>query len=219
MEPNMQDEQAPATEDTAPVAESAEAPVAEETEATQDEVTASDATSQDTNDSDEIEDDSDVDWDSLVNQKSQPQNVQPNDEGFIDPVAYKEQIKAEVREDLQFQERERRAWQKLEERYPELKTDKEARQLVLAKRLFDVQNGGSGSLLSAGKSVMGRETRAKQAGKADAQVSIKQQQSAGVSRATAPRDTSQDDVRDLLRSGDSSAIQDVVKSMLESGKI
>lgn len=215
----MQDEQAPATEDTAPVAESAEAPVAEETEATQDEVTASDATSQDTNDSDEIEDDSDVDWDSLVNQKSQPQNVQPNDEGFIDPVAYKEQIKAEVREDLQFQERERRAWQKLEERYPELKTDKEARQLVLAKRLFDVQNGGSGSLLSAGKSVMGRETRAKQAGKADAQVSIKQQQSAGVSRATAPRDTSQDDVRDLLRSGDSSAIQDVVKSMLESGKI
>ncbi len=215
----MVDESAAVTEETTPVSEGAEAPVAEETEATPTDVTASDATSQSTNDSDEVDDsDDDVDWDSLVN-KPQTQNVQPNDEGYIDPIAYKEQIKAEVRDDMKFQAREQRAWQKLEERYPELKTDKEARQLVLAKRMFDVQNGGNGSLLSAGKSVMGRVTAAKQAGKADAQVSIKTQQSAGVSRATAPRDTSQSDIRDRLRSGDSNAIQDVVKNMLEKGSI
>lgn len=212
----MTDAQEPV--ESAPVEETT-APVTEDNQQPQSEVTASDATLQNTNDSDEIEDDDDVDWDSSFSQQQQPQNVQPNDEGYIDPVAYKEQIKAEVREEMKFQERERRAWQKLEERYPELKTDREARQLVLAKRLFDVQNGGNGSLLSAGKAVMGRDTRAKQAGKADAQVSIKQQQSAGVSRATAPRDTSQSDIRDRLRSGDSGAIQDAVKSLLDQGKI
>lgn len=214
----MQDETA-AVEPTD--VEETTAPVVEDNETTQDEVTASDATSQSTNDSDEIvdDDDDDVDWDSLTNANQPPQNVQPNADGYIDPVAYKEQIKAEVREDMKFQERERRAWLKLEERYPELKTDREARQLVLAKRLYDVQNGGNGSLLSAGKSVMGRDTRAKQAGKADAQVSIKQQQAAGVTRATAPRDTSSNDIRDRLRSGDSGAIQDVVKNMLEKGTI
>lgn len=212
----MTDAQEPV--ESAPVEETT-APVTEDNQQPQSEVTASDATLQNTNDSDEIEDDDDVDWDSSFSQQRQPQNVQPNDEGYIDPVAYKEQIKAEVREEMKFQERERRAWQKLEERYPELKTDREARQLVLAKRLFDVQNGGNGSLLSAGKAVMGRDTRAKQAGKADAQVSIKQQQSAGVSRATAPRDTSQSDIRDRLRSGDSGAIQDAVKSLLDQGKI
>ena len=214
MEPNMQDVQP--TNDQPQ--DDVQAPVAEETQTPQDEVTASDATSQDTNDSDEIEDDSDTDWDSLVN-RGAPQNVQANDDGYIDPVAYKEQIKAEMREDFKFQERERRAWQKLEERYPELKTDKEARQLVLAKRLYDVQNGGNGSLAGAGKAVMGRFTTAKQAGRADAQVSIKQQQSAGVSRATAPRDTSSDDVRDRLRTGDNAVIQDVIKNMLDAGKI
>lgn len=214
MEPNMQDVQP--TNDQPQ--DDVQAPVAEETQTPQDEVTASDATSQDTNDSDEIEDDSDVDWDSVVNRNA-PQNVQPNDEGYIDPIAYKEQIKAELREENRFQERERRAWQKLEERYPELKTDKEARQLVLAKRLYDVQNGGNGSLAGAGKAVMGRFTNAKQQGRADAQVSIKQQQSAGVSRATAPRDTSQDDVRDRLRTGDNAVIQDVIKNMLDAGKI
>jgi hypothetical protein len=215
MEPNMQDEQ-PTNE---PVqTDDVAAPVTDDNQVPQDEVTASDATLT-TDDSDEIEDDDDVDWDSQVSNRQPVQNVQPNDEGYLDPYAYKEQIKAEVREDMKFQERERRAWQKLEERYPDLKNDREARQLVLAKRLYDVQNGGNGSLMTAGKSVMGRFTTAKQAGKVDAQVSIKQQQNAGVSRATAPRDTSRQDVRDQLRSGNNSVIQDVVKNMLDQGKI
>jgi hypothetical protein len=216
MEPNMQDEQP--TNDQ-PI-DDVQAPANDAEQTPQDEVTASDAALQNTNDSDEIEDDADdVNWDSVVNRQQQPQNVQPNEDGYIDPVAYKEQIKAEMREDMMFQERERRAWNKLEERYPELKTDREARQLVLAKRLFDVQNGGNGSLMGAGKAVMGRFSTAKQAGRADAQVSIRQQQSAGVSRATAPRDTSKDDVRDRLRTGDNAVIQDVIKNMLDAGKI
>jgi hypothetical protein len=216
MEPNMTDAQTPV--ESAPVEETT-APVTDDNQAPQDEVTASDATLQDTNDSDEIEDNDDDDWDSLANNRGSVQSVQPNDEGYIDPAAYKEQIKAEIREDMKFQERERRAWQKLEERYPELKTDREARQLVLAKRLFDVQSGGNGSLMTAGKSVMGRFTTAKQAGKADAQVSIRTQQGASVGRATAPRDTSSSDVRDRLRTGDNAVIQDVIKNLLDNGKI
>lgn len=170
-----------------------------------------------TNDSDDADD---SDWDSFVDPAAQQvQNVQPNEDGYIDPIQYKEQIKAEVREDMRFQERERRAWQKLEEKYPELKNDKEARQLILAKRIFDVQNGGNGSLAAAGKSVMGKITGAKQAGRADAQVSIKTQQNAGLSRATAPRDTSSSDTRSRLQSGDQGAVHDVLKEWLDQGKI
>lgn len=214
----MQNEPAPVNEPVAPATDDVQVQAPDTNQVPQDGASAPDATSQQTNDSDEIEDNDDVNWDSLVNNR-QSQNVQPNDEGYIDPVAYKEQIKAEIRDDMKFQERERRAWQKLEERYPEIKNDREARQLVLAKRLFDVQSGGDGSLLSAGKAVMGRFAAGKQAGKADAQVSIKQQQNAGVSRASAPRDTSTNDYRERLRSGDTGAIQDVVKNMLDRGAI
>lgn len=213
MEPNMQDEQAPTTDVVdAPVAEAqADAPTQEPAEQADPSVTLQ------TNDSDDADDDSD--WDSTVNPNQQAQNVQPNDDGYIDPIAYKEQIKAEVREDMRFQERERRAWQKLEEKYPELKNDKDARQLILAKRIFDVQNGGNGSLAAAGKAVMGKITGAKQAGRADAQVSIKTQQNANLSRATAPRDTSSSDTRSRLQSGDQGAVHDVLKEWLDQGKI
>lgn len=208
----MQDEQAPTTDVVdAPVAEAqADAPTQEPAEQADPSATLQ------TNDSDDADDD---DWDSTVNPNQQVQNVQPNDEGYIDPIQYKEQIKAEVREDMRFQERERRAWQKLEEKYPELKNDKEARQLVLAKRIFDVQNGGNGSLAAAGKAVMGKITGAKQAGRADAQVSIKTQQNANLSRATAPRDTSASDTRSRLQSGDQGAVHDVLKEWLDQGKI
>lgn len=209
----MQDEQAPTTDVVdAPVAEAqADAPTQEPAEQAD-----TNATLQ-TNDSDDADDDSD--WDSTVNPNYQAQNVQPNEDGYIDPIQYKEQIKAEVREDMRFQERERRAWQKLEEKYPELKNDKEARQLILAKRIFDVQNGGNGSLSAAGKAVMGKITGAKQAGRADAQVSIKTQQNANLSRATAPRDTSSSDTRSRLQSGDQGAVHSVLKEWLDQGKI
>ena len=212
MEPNMQNEPADTTNVVdAPVAESQDqAPTQEPAEQADPSVTSQ------TNDSDDADDDSD--WDSIVSQP-QVQNVQPNEDGYIDPIQYKEQIKAEVREDMRFQERERRAWQKLEEKYPELKNDKEARQLILAKRIFDVQNGGNGSLAVAGRSVMGKITGAKQAGRADAQVSIKTQQNANLSRTTAPRDTSSNDTRSRLQSGDQGAVHDVLKEWLDQGKI
>lgn len=212
MEPNMQDEQAPVTD-------VADAPVAD----SQDNAPQQDSADQadpnatlQTNDSDDADDDDD--WDSTY-PSQQVQNVQPNADGYIDPTAYKEQIKAEVREDMRFQERERRAWQKLEEKYPELKGDKEARQIILAKRIFDVQNGGSGSLSVAGRQVMSKISGAKQAGRADAQVSIKTQQNANLSRATAPRDTSSSDTRSRLQNGDQGAVHNVLKEWLDQGKI
>lgn len=211
----MQDVQAEPTQDVveAPAAESVDqAPQNEPTQVD------SNATLQ-TNDSDEDDDAADdPTWDSYVNRGS-VQNVQPNDEGYIDPNAYKEQIKAEIREDMRFQERERRAWSKLEEKYPELKGDKEARQLILAKRIYDVQTGGNGSLATAGRTVMGKITGAKQAGRNDAQVSIKTQQNANLSRATAPRDTSASDTRSRLQSGDQGAVHNVLKEWLDQGKI
>lgn len=208
----MQDEQAPVTD-------VADAPVAD----SQDNAPQQDSADQadpnatlQTNDSDDADDDDD--WDSTY-PSQQVQNVQPNADGYIDPTAYKEQIKAEVREDMRFQERERRAWQKLEEKYPELKGDKEARQIILAKRIFDVQNGGSGSLSVAGRQVMSKISGAKQAGRADAQVSIKTQQNANLSRATAPRDTSSSDTRSRLQNGDQGAVHNVLKEWLDQGKI
>lgn len=207
----MQDEQAPTTDVVAPVADSQDQAPQQDSADRAD----SNATLQ-TNDSDDADDDSE--WDSLA-PTQQVQNVQPNEDGYIDPIQYKEQIKAEMREDLKFQERERRAWAKLEEKYPELKNDKDARKIILATRIFDVQNGGTGSLAVAGRQVMSKITGAKQAGRADAQVSIKTQQNANLSRATAPRDTSSSDTRSRLQRGDQGAVHDTLKEWLDQGKI
>jgi len=203
MEQNMQDAQAQA---------------AEPQDSVQQQDSADQAVSNETSQTNVSYDADDSDWDSVVSQP-RVQDVQPNDDGYIDPIQYKEQIKAEVREDIQFQERERRAWQKLEEKYPELRKDKEARQLILATRIFDVQNGGNGSLAVAGRRVMGKITGAKQEGRVDAQISIETQQSANLSRATAPRETSSSNTRSRLQSGDQNAIHDVLKGWLDEGKI
>lgn len=209
----MQDE---VVEQSADIVDEAPQTVVEETAEDTHEV--SDDTSATSQDQQPNDQEDDTDWDSTV-----PPIVAPNvnaDNGYIDPVAYKEVIKAEIREDIKFQERERRAWSRLEEKYPEVKTDKELRHLILARREFDVTGGGNGSLMGAGKAVMDKFTQARGAGSADAQVSIKTQQNAALSRSTSPRQSSSsDDLRQRVNRGDTTAIDSLLAGWIEDGKI
>jgi len=158
-------------------------------------------------------------WDSYL-PKPAP-SVQPTvgEDGFIDPVKYKEQIKSEVREEVRFERNEAKGWEKLEEKYPQLSDDSDLREIILAKRINDVQRGGDGSLIKSGETVMKKFGQARQEGKADQQVSVRRQKSAGVSRSTAPRNTSDKDVQQRIRSGDPNAIANVLSGWIDDGKI
>ena len=158
-------------------------------------------------------------WDSYLPKNRPSPEPKVGEDGYIDPLAYKEQIKAEMREEARFEANERRAWGKLEEKYPEIVEDSDLRELILAKRLSDVQRGGQGSLIQSGEAVMKKFGQARNSGKTDAQVSVKKQKSAGVSKATAPRDTSSSDVDQRLRSGDEQAIASVLAGWIDDGKL
>lgn len=158
-------------------------------------------------------------WDSYLPKQTATQPTVGED-GFIDPVAYKEGIKQEMRQEARFERAETKAWGKLEEKYPEIGQDAELREIILAKRINDVQRGGDGSLIKSGEQIMKKFGAAKNSGKADAQVSVRKQQSAGVSRSTAPRSQSSDtDVQQRLRSGDPEAVASVLSGWIDDGKL
>lgn len=160
-------------------------------------------------------------WDSyLPKPTNRPNQPTVGEDGFIDPVAYKEGIKQEMRQEARFERSETKAWGKLEEKYPALAKDAELREIILAKRINDVQRGGDGSLIKSGEQIMKKFGTARNAGKADAQVSVRKQQSAGVSRSTAPRTQSSDtDVQQRIRSGDPEAVASVLSGWITDGKI
>ena len=90
----------------------------------------------------------------------------------------------------------------------------------LRGRPGDVQRGGDGSLIKSGEAVMKKFSGARNAGKADAQVSVSRQKRAGVSRSTAPTgNSSNNDVEQRIRSGDPNAIAGVLSGWITDGKI
>lgn len=178
------------------------------------------ATLQDNQESNQSDDDISR-WDSYLpqNRATQIEQDMINEDGYIDPAKYAEKIKKEVREEIRFESQERRAWEKLEDKYPEIKTDKDLREIILAKRINDVSMGGDGSLIKSAETVMRKFGSARQEGKAAAKTSIERQKRGGTVKATAPRDTSQSDIQQRVRSGDPNAIASILSGWIDEGKI
>jgi hypothetical protein len=181
------------------------------------------ATSQSSNADQSAQADAEVDYSALV-----PKITVEHEEGSIpdplkDPAGYADFIDNDLREKQQFRNTEIRNWQALEKEFPEVKTDPELRQNILARRLLNVQTTGQDSgLIEAGRQVLAPITAARTAGKTDAQVSIEEQQTAGVNNGSQPRDeqtASRDDLMTKFRRGDATAGQSLVEQMLKDGTI
>lgn len=160
----------------------------------------------------------------LQPQEQAPQFV-PDEDGYIDPNKFYQQVKAdavnELRREMQFQESERKAWNAIENKYPELKEDSELRDIVNAQRIADVASGGKGDLNQIAGKVLGKIQSYQTRGKAQAQVSEKVQKSASLQSTTANNvDTSKDtDLLNRMASGDSSAADQLISDWLASGKL
>lgn len=155
-----------------------------------------------------------VDWSQYVPRVSAPLPV--NEEGQVDPQQYKEQLKQEMR----FEQNEIRTWQKLEGKYPEIGKDAGLREMILANRLFDVQNGGRGTLEDSAARVFERIGMARNEGKAAQATSITVQKSAALGQPTGNQVSSlSPDVTKQIRSGDQTAIHSTLSQWIKDGKI
>lgn len=159
-----------------------------------------------------------------------PQQVEapifePDADGNIDPNKFYAQVKAdairEMREEMRFQETERRTWAKIEEKYPDVKTDPELREILHAQRIADVAQGGKGDLNKVAEKLFGKLNTYQTKGKAQAQVSEKVQKSAAVATATNNNVESggDADLIERMSRGDEVAKTTLIEQWLEQGKI
>ena len=160
----------------------------------------------------------------LQPQQEQPKFV-PDEDGFIDPNKFYQQVKAdavnELRQEMKFQEAERKAWAAIEKKYPEVKEDPELRDILNAQRIADVASGGKGDLNQVASKLLGKINSYKTIGKAQAQVSEKVQKSASLQQNTATNVASNKDNErfDRMSNGDISAADELIAEWLESGKL
>jgi hypothetical protein len=157
-------------------------------------------------------------------QNAQPKFT-PDDDGFIDPEQFYNRVlsdaEARLEQKMQFQENERKAWQSIETKYPEIQQDAELREIVNAQRIADVARGGKGNLDEVAGRVLGKIKSYQSIGKAQAQVSEKVQKSAGLQQNNLnSKDTSDDsDLMERMSRGDEAAKEQLISSWLKEGKL
>jgi hypothetical protein len=147
--------------------------------------------------------------------------VTPDDDGYIDPNAFRQSVVAEVRAEMEFSKQEDKAWKAIEGKYPEIASDPELKDLVNAQRIADVAQGGAGNLGKIADKVVGKMKSYQQQGKAQAQVSETVQKSAGLQKATANKvDSSKDsDLIERMSRGDETAQHELISEWLTQGKL
>lgn len=155
-----------------------------------------------------------IDWTQYVPET----NAQiPTDEsGQVDPQAFRQQLKQELR----FESQEVSSWKSLERDHPEIRTDAGLREMILAKRIFDVQQGRKGTLEAAAEDVFSRLSGAKNEGKAAQAASITVQKSAALQKPSGTKGTSTTpDLRARVQAGDQQAMHQMLMGWVENGKI
>jgi len=161
----------------------------------------------------------------LQQPKVQAPEFTVDNDGFIDPNQFYNKVKAdtiaEVREQIAFQEAEKRAWSTIEKAHPLLKEDSEIRDMVMAERIADVARGGRGDLSQIAKRVVGKFESYQTRGKSQAQVSEKVQKSASLQQSTANSVVSNkdNDLLDRMSRGDTSAADQLIGEWLDAGKL
>lgn len=149
------------------------------------------------------------------------QPIQPDEDGYIDPNKFYQQVMSDVEQKLAFQKSEERAWAQIEQKYPDIKSDADLRELVHAARLNDVTRGGKGDLNDAAGKVFAKLQNYQSKGKAQAQVSETVQKSATLQTQTANTNqpTKDSDLIERMSRGDSTASETLISRWLEEGKI
>lgn len=221
-------EQAPEVLEQAPVQEEpVQAQEAQETQPEQSEVNSAEEQSSEPTLEEPKQEEPQVNYDLsrfLQPQQEAPQFT-PDDDGYIDPNQFYNKVladaEARIEQKLAFQESERRAWQAIENKYPEIKEDSELRDIVNAQRLADVARGGAGDLNAIAGKVLGKIQSYQTKGKAQAQVSEKVQKSASLQQTTANNvDSNKDnELLNRMSSGDTSAADELISQWLDAGKL
>jgi len=149
------------------------------------------------------------------------QQVQADDDGYIDPNAFRQSVLQEVKQELAFEKAEAKAWGAIETKYPEIANDPELKELVNAQRIADVAQGGAGNLGKIADKVVGKLKSYQQQGKVQAQVSETVQKSAGLQTATSNKveSTKDSDLIERMSRGDGVAQEQLISEWLAQGKI
>lgn len=120
-------------------------------------------------------------------------NLPTNEDGTVDADAFQEAINnygkqvfeaasqhagQQSAQTYQLMRAEEKAWDKIQEDYPEVSQSKKLKRIIHNQRNADIMDGGRGDLRQAAKEVMEEFRGAKSQGKTEAQESIKVQQSA-----------------------------------------
>lgn len=143
-----------------------------------------------------------------------------NEDGTVDPLAFRQQLKQEIREEMRFERAEERRWTSLEKKYPQLKGDREVREILLNQRIANAVQGKETDLAKIADKLYGRIGQAKSEGRAQANTSTRIQKAASLETATANTGSDKSDkVYDRIISGDKGAANDLLSQWLADGKI
>lgn len=143
-----------------------------------------------------------------------------NEDGTVDPIAFRQQLKQEIRDEMRFERSEERNWMALEKKYPQLKGDREVREILLNQRIANAVQGKETNLAKIADKLYGRIGAAKSEGRAQANVSTRIQKAASLETATANTGSDKSDqVYDRIISGDKGAANDLLSQWLAAGKI
>jgi len=149
----------------------------------------------------------------------------PDENGYIDPKDFYNRVmqdaEARIEQKLKFQEMEKKVWQSVENRYPEIREDSELRDILNAQRIADVASGGKGDLNKIADKLLGKIQSYQQRGKAQAQVSEKVQKSAALESNTANTTATNKsgDLMERMSRGDQTARNQLISEWLAEGKI
>lgn len=151
--------------------------------------------------------------------------ITPDENGFIDPKDFYNKVltaaEARLERKMKFQESERRLWQSVENKYPEIKEDSELRDILNSQRIADVASGGKGDLNKIAEKLLGKIQSYQARGKAQAQVSEKVQKSAALeTNSNNNTDTGKSaDLMERMSRGDQQARNQLIADWLAEGKI
>lgn len=152
-------------------------------------------------------------------------DITPDENGYIDPKDFYNKVltaaEARIERKMKFQEAERKLWQSVEQRFPEIKEDSELRDILNAQRIADVASGGKGDLNKIADKLLGKIQSYQAKGKVQAQVSEKVQKSAALESNTANTISTNKsaDLIDRMSSGDQTARNQLISDWLAEGKI
>lgn len=152
-------------------------------------------------------------------------DITPDENGYIDPKDFYNKVlsaaEARIERKMQFQESERKLWQSIENKYPEIKEDSELRDILNAQRIADVASGGKGDLNKIAEKLLGKIQSYQAKGKVQAQVSEKVQKSAVLeTNSNNNVDTGKSaDLMERMSSGDKQARNQLITDWLAQGKI